>query len=189
MVDDAHGTGVLGAEGRGTLEHFGLEGQVDIVSATFSKSLGSIGGFTGARKEVTDFLKLYARPFLFSASSPPSVAATVLEALDVIADEPDLLTKLHRNSAVIKNELKEIGYNLEETITPIFPILVNSEEKTFKLTCLMQEEGVFVNPIIPPAVPKGASLIRVSIMATHSEEQLDYVLSKFELFGRNLGIV
>lgn len=189
MVDDAHGTGVLGANGRGTLEHFGLEGQIDIVSATFSKSLGAIGGFTGARKDIVNFLKLNSRPFIFSASPPPAVAATVIAALDIMEEEPELLQRLHQNADSMKKGLIEMGFKLEETITPIIPVLINSEEKTFKLTCLMQQEGVFVNPIIPPAVPEEASLIRLSIMATHAEKDLEFVLSKFQKFGKQLGII
>lgn len=189
MVDDAHGTGVLGKTGRGTLEHFGLEGQVDIVSGTFSKTLGSIGGVTCSNSDIVTYLKLQSRPFIFSASPPPSVAATVLAALDVIEDEPELLRKLHQNANSVKKGLLESGFMLEETITPIIPILINDEEKTFKLTQLLEDDGVFVNPIISPAVPKEASLIRISVMASHTEKDLEYVLSKFKKYGKKLGIV
>lgn len=189
MVDDAHGTGVLGKNGRGTLEHFGLEGKIDIVSATFSKSLAAIGGFTGAESDMVNFLKLSSRPFIFSASLPPSVAATVLASLDVIEEEPDLLARLHRNASYIKQELIRLGYTLEETITPIIPVLIKDEEKTFTMTCMMEEAGLFVNPIISPAVPKEASLIRLSIMATHTDEDLEKAVAAFRRIGKKLGVV
>jgi 8-amino-7-oxononanoate synthase len=189
MVDDAHGTGVLGETGRGTLEHFGLEGQIDIVSGTFSKSLGTIGGVTCSNSDIVTYLKLQSRPFIFSASPPPSVAATVLAALEVIEDEPELLRKLHQNANTVKRGLLDSGFMLEETITPIIPLLVNDEEKTFKLTRLLEDDGVFVNPIIPPAVPKESSLIRISILASHTDKDLEYVLSKFKKYGRKLGII
>lgn len=189
MVDDAHGTGVLGKTGRGTLEHFGLEGQIDIVSGTFSKSLGSIGGVTCSNSEIVTYLKLQSRPFIFSASSPPSVAATVLAALEVIENEPQLLRKLHQNANYVKQGLLDSGFMLQETITPIIPILINDEEKTFKLTQLLEDDGIFVNPIISPAVPKESSLIRISVLASHTEKDIEYVLSKFKKYGKKLGIV
>jgi len=189
MVDDAHGTGVLGETGRGTLEHFGLEGQIDIVSGTFSKTLGSIGGVTCSNSEIVTYLKLQSRPFIFSASSPPSIAATVLAALEVIEDEPELLRKLHQKAAAVKQGLLDSGFRLEETITPIIPILINDEEKTFKLTQLLEDSGVFVNPIISPAVPKESSLIRISVLASHTDNDLDHVLSLFKKQGKKLGII
>ena len=189
MVDDAHGTGVLGRTGMGTIEHFGLEGQIDIVSGTFSKALGSIGGVTCANSEIVTYLKLQSRPFIFSASAPPSIAATVLTALEVIEDEPELLRRLHQNSNTVKQGLLDSGFMLEETITPIIPVLINDEEKTFKLTRLLEDDGVFVNPIISPAVPKESSLIRLSVMATHTDKDLEYVLSKFKAYGKKLGVI
>jgi len=189
MVDDAHGTGVLGAKGHGTLEYFDMEGEIDLVCATFSKSLGTIGGFTGAKSEVVTFLKLNSRPFIFTASPPPSVTATVLACLEVIEEEPELLQKLHENTDFMKNGLKEMGFMLEETVTPIIPILINDDEKTFKMTGKLEDEGVFVNPVVPPAVPKGDSLIRLSIMASLSAEELETALDKFRLVGKSLGII
>ncbi|MCK4528306.1 pyridoxal phosphate-dependent aminotransferase family protein [candidate division WOR-3 bacterium] len=189
MVDDAHGTGVLGAKGHGTLEHFNMEGKIDLVCGTFSKSLGTIGGFTGAKREVVTFLKLNSRPFIFTASPPPSVAATVLACLEVIEEEPELYRKLRDNTTFMKNGLKDMRFTLEETITPIIPILIGDNEKTFKMTGKLEEEGVFVNPVVPPAVPKESSLIRVSIMASLSSKELETALDKFRLVGKNLGII
>jgi 8-amino-7-oxononanoate synthase len=189
MVDDAHGTGVLGKKGHGTLEYFNMEGEIDLICGTFSKSLGTIGGFTGAKSEVVNFLKLNSRSFIFTASPPPSVAATVLACLEVLEEEPELLQKLHKNTEFMKKELKGIGFMLEETVTPIIPVLINDEEKTFRMTGMLQEEGVFVNPVIPPAVPKEASLIRLSIMATLSKEELEKAIDKFKIVGKKLGII
>ena len=189
MVDDAHGTGVLGVKGHGTPEYFDLEGEIDLVCGTFSKSLGTIGGFTGARSEVVTFLKLNSRPFIFTASPPPSVAATVLACLEVIEEEPELLQKLHTNTDFMKNGLKEMGFTLEETVTPIIPILIGDDEKAFRMAGKLEEEGVFVNPVVSPAVPKGSSLIRVSIMASLAGEELEKALDGFSLVGKNLGII
>ncbi|MCK4396820.1 pyridoxal phosphate-dependent aminotransferase family protein [candidate division WOR-3 bacterium] len=189
MVDDAHGTGVLGATGHGTLEYFDVEGEIDLVCGTFSKSLGTIGGFTGAKNEVVTFLKLNSRPFIFTASPPPSVVATVLACIEVIEEEPELLRKLRKNTDLMKKGLKETGFVLEETVTPIIPILINNDEITFKMAGKLEEEGVFVNPVVPPAVPKGSSLIRVSIMASLSVEELEMALDKFRLAGKSLGVI
>jgi len=189
MVDDAHGTGVLGATGHGTLEYFDVEGEIDLVCGTFSKSLGTIGGFTGAKNEVVTFLKLNSRPFIFTASPPPSVVATVLACIEVIEEEPELLQKLRKNTDLMKKGLKETGFVLEETVTPIIPILINNDEITFKMAGKLEEEGVFVNPVVPPAVPKGSSLIRVSIMASLSVEELEIALDKFRLAGKSLGVI
>ena len=189
MVDDAHGTGALGAKGHGTLEHFDMEGEVELVCGTFSKSLGTVGGFTAATEEIVTFLKLNARPFIFSASLPPSVAATVLACLEVIEEEPELLKKLRWNANFIRKSLKEMGFAIEETITPIIPVLIGDDEKTFKMAGQLEEEGVMVNPVVPPAVPKESSLIRVSVMATLSLENLEMALDKFKLVGSRLGII
>ena len=189
MVDDAHGTGVLGATGRGTLEHFGMEGEIDLVCGTFSKSLGTIGGFTGSRKEVVTCLKLTSRPFVFTASPPPSVAATALACLEVIETEPELLGKLRNNTGFVKESLKEAGFSVEETVTPIIPIIIGDDAKTFEMAGLLEEEGIIVNPVVPPAVPAEASLIRVSVMATQSREELTRAMDKFKLVGKKLGIL
>ena len=189
MVDDAHGTGVLGDTGRGTLEYFGMEGEVDLVCGTFSKSLGTIGGFTASSSCVITFLKLRSRPFIFSASPPPASMATVLACLDVMEEEPELLDRLRANTALVKNGLSGAGFRLEETVTPIVPVLIGDDEKTFRMAGELEDEGVVVNPIVAPAVPKGASLIRVSVMASLSEEEISTALTKFEAVGRRLGVI
>jgi 7-keto-8-aminopelargonate synthetase-like enzyme len=189
MVDDAHGTGVLGERGRGTAEHFGLEGKMDIVCGTFSKSMAAIGGFAGASKDVVTYLKHNSRPFIFTASAPPALCATVLACLDVLESEPELLTRLHRNSDLVKNGLRAAGFELEETITPIIPILVRDDQKTFRMAGALEAEGIVVNPIVPPAVLPGGSLIRVSVMATFTEEQLAGAVGKFKVAGRAAGVI
>ncbi len=172
MVDDAHGTGAIGETGRGTLEHFGMEGEIDLVCGTFSKSLGTIGGFTGAPKDVVTFLKLSSRPFIFTASPPPSSMATVLACMDVMRDEPELMVHLRDKTRLMKDGLSDLGYRLEETVTPIIPVLIGDDETTFTMAGALEEEGVVVNPIVPPAVPSGASLIRVSMMASLSDNEI-----------------
>jgi 8-amino-7-oxononanoate synthase len=189
MVDDAHGSGVLGEHGRGTPEHFGLEGKIEIVCGTFSKSFAAIGGFAGSTRDVGTFLRLNARPFIFSASTPPALCATVLACLDVLETEPELLKKLHRNAGFVKQGLKDAGFVLEETITPIIPVLVRDDEKTFRMAGLLDDDGVIVNPIVPPAVTKGGSLIRVSVMATFSEAELCEAVDKLKKAGRKAGVI
>jgi 8-amino-7-oxononanoate synthase len=189
MVDDAHGTGVLGETGRGTLEHFGMEGEIDLVCGTFSKSLGTTGGFTAAASDVVTYLKLNSRPFIFSASPPPASMATVLACLDVLEDEPELLERLRSNTRLVKAGLAEMGFRLEDTVTPIIPILIGDETRTFRMAGGLEDEGVIVNPVVSPAVPPDSSLIRVSVMASLSVEQLETALKKFELVGRRLGVI
>lgn len=189
MVDDAHGTGVLGATGRGTLEHFNMEGQVALISGTFSKSFAAVGGFTCARADIIDFLKLSSRPFIFTASPPPSVAATVIAAIDVIEKNPQLVQTLSNNSSFLKNGLKDMGFTIDDTITPIIPIIINDDAKAFMMTGLMEAEGVFVNPVIFPAVPKDHSIIRVSLSAAHTKEDLSLALDKFKTVGKKLSII
>ncbi len=189
MVDDAHGMGVLGKTGRGTLEHFGMEGEFDLVCGTFSKSLGTTGGFVCADADVVTFLKLNSRPFIFSASPPPASMATVLACLDVMEEEPQLLERLRENTEFVKNGLAEMGFRLEETVTPIIPVLIGDDAKTFQMAGALEDEGVIVNPIVPPAVPAGSSLIRVSVMASLSRKELTTALETFRLAGQRLGII
>lgn len=189
MVDDAHGTGAIGATGRGTLEHYGMEGEIDLVCGTFSKSLGTIGGFTGGPHDVVTFLKLQSRPFIFTASPPPSSMATVLACIDVIESEPELMGRLRANTRLMKEGLSNLGYSIEDTVTPIIPVLIGDDEKAFMMAGALEDEGVVVNPIVPPAVPSGASLIRVSMMASLSADEIETALAKFGVVGRKLGVI
>jgi len=189
MLDDAHGTGVLGKHGRGTPEHFDMEGKVDVVCGTFSKSFSTTGGFAGSNRDVVAYFKLASRPFVFTASPAPPVVATVLAGLDVMAEEPQLLEHLHRNASFLKQELTRLGFRLEPTITPIIPILIGNEEKTFQMAGALEDEGVVVNPVVRPAVPAENSLIRVSLMATFTIEELAQAVEKFGKVGRRLGLI
>ena len=188
MVDDAHGIGVLGKTGRGTAEHFGLEDEVDIIMGTYSKSLASIGGFAAANEDVIHYMKHNARPLIFSASSPPASVASVIAALDIIDKEPGRRERLWANTNKMINAFREMGYDTGAAETPIVPLVMVDMEHTFMMWKILSEEGVFVNPVVPPAVPQGRSLIRTSYMATHTTGQLDLVLDIVEKAGKKLGI-
>jgi len=189
MVDDAHATGVLGRTGRGTAEHFDMEGKVDVTSGTLSKSLAAIGGFTGAPRAVADFLRYNARQSVFSASLPPAVAATVIAALDVLGSEPERVERLHANARLMSRELKAAGFTLHDHGTPILPIAVGDDDRAYQAAGRLEQEGVFANPVVFPAVPSGQAIIRVSLMATHTEEQLLRAVEKFTLVGKELHII
>lgn len=188
MVDDAHGLGVLGNLGRGTADHFGLTNDLDLIMGTFSKSLATIGGFIAASHEVINFLKHHARSLIFSASIAPANAAAVLAALEIIKSEPERLERLWENTRLAKSLLDDIGLDTGHSETPIIPIYVRDVDKTFLLTKLLQDEGVFVNPVITPAVPPEDTLIRFSLMATHTPEQIEYAINKIRILTEKLGI-
>ncbi|MFO7649869.1 MAG: aminotransferase class I/II-fold pyridoxal phosphate-dependent enzyme [bacterium] len=189
MVDDAHATGVLGPTGRGTAEHFGIEGEVDITSGTLSKSMAAVGGFTAAPREVTDYLRYNARMSIFSASLPPSVPATVLAALDVLQAEPERVARLHANSRFIADGLVKDGFETGYRGTPILPIAIGDDDTAYKMAGRLEEEGVFANPVVFPAVPRGSAIIRISLMATHTEDQLGRAVEKFRVVGRELKVI
>ena len=189
MVDDAHGIGVLGKTGRGTAEHFGLENEVDLIMGTYSKSLASIGGFIAGEERVVHYIKHFARALIFSASPPPASVAAVSAALDVIDNEPERIEKLWENTWKIHNGFKALGFEIGPTQTPIIPILVGDDLKAFTMAMMLQQEGVFANVAVSPAVATGKALIRTSYMATHTDEHLDRVLTAFEKVGRALGII
>lgn len=189
MVDDAHGIGVLGKTGRGTAEHFGLENEVDLIMGTYSKSLASIGGFIAGSKEVIHYIKHFARSLIFSASPPPASIAAVSAAIDIIENEPERREQLWKNTHKIINGFKSLGFEIGPTQTPIVPVIVGEDEIAFRMVMMLQEEGVFANVAVSPAVPPGKALIRTSYMATHTDEHLDYVLEAFKKTGRALGII
>jgi len=189
MVDDAHAIGVLGEEGRGTPEHFHMEDEVDMVMGTYSKTLAAIGGFIAASKEVVNYIKHFGRSIIFSASLAPALVAAVSAALDVIQKEPELREKLWYNTRKMLKGFKELGFDTGTSETPIIPIIIGDQMRTFEMCRLLQEYGVFVNPVISPAVPAGRELLRTSYMATHTEEQLDKILDAFERAGRRLGVI
>lgn len=189
MVDDAHGIGVLGKTGRGTAEHFGLEKDVDLIMGTYSKSLASIGGFISGDESVIHYIKHFARALIFSASPPPASIAAVSAALDIIEDEPLRIKKLWENTWKVHKGFKSLGYEIGPTETPIIPILVGEDLKAFTMAMMLQEEGVFANVAVSPAVASGKALIRTSYMATHTDAHIDKVLSAFEKVGKALGII
>lgn len=186
-VDEAHSLGVLGPQGRGTVHHFGLNDEVDIVMGTFSKSLGSMGGFVAGDAQMVEYLKHRARCFIFTASLAPAIAGAVLKALEVMQAEPERIEQLWRNTRKMHEGFKSIGFKIGTTETPIVPILIGSEAKAFIFTQRLYEEGVFATPAIYPAVRYGEAIVRTSFMATHTDSDLDRVLEIFEKLARELG--
>jgi 8-amino-7-oxononanoate synthase len=189
MIDDAHSVGVLGETGAGTAEHFGLTDEVDLITATFSKSFACIGGFTASDKEVITYLKHQARSFIFSASMPPSAVATVLAALEVIQTEPERRTQLGRNAKIMHDGLRSLGFDIGATETPIVPVIIGDDMTTFAFWRRLFDAGVFANAAVSPAVPPNSARIRTSYTALHTEEQLYFVLETFEKVGKELGVI
>lgn len=189
MIDDAHSCGVLGKTGRGTGEHFGLEDGIDLVMGTFSKSFASIGGFIAGEQKVINYIKHHARSFIFSASMPPSAVATVSKALDILIAEPERLEQLWKNTRKMKKGFTEMGFNTGVSETPIIPIIIGDDIKTFFFWKLLFENGIFANPVVSPAVEPGNSLLRTSYMATHTDEELDQVLETFYKLGKQFGLI
>jgi 8-amino-7-oxononanoate synthase len=189
LVDDAHSLGILGETGAGTAEHFGLTDEVDLITGTFSKSLASIGGFVAGDSVVIDFLRNQARALIFSASMPPASVATVIEAVNIIRTEPERRQRLWDNTRRMTKELRGLGFELGSTETPVVPICVGDMYKTFKFWRALFDGGVFTNPVVPPAVPEGDGRIRTSYMATHTDDQLDFVLEVMERVGKEFGLI
>jgi 8-amino-7-oxononanoate synthase len=189
LVDDAHGIGVLGANGRGTPEHFGLESEIDLVMGTFSKTFASIGGVVAAAKPVISYIKHHARPLMFSAAATPASVASVLAILDMLETQPELRARLWAVTERMRAGYQAMGYNTGPSQTPIIPVLVHDDEKCFMLWRLLREEGIFTTPVIYPAVPQGHSLIRTSYSAGHTDKELDKILAAFEKCGRTVGII
>lgn len=188
MVDDAHSFGVLGKGGRGTADHFGLTEKVDIIMSTFSKSLASVGGFVAGSRQMIDYLMHHSRPLIFSASIPPSAAAAALAALEVIESEPERIEALWQNTAYVSKAIKDIGFDTTTSESPIIPIYIRDNHLTFQFTQRLFEEGVFVNPVVSPAVRSDSSMIRMSIMATHTRSQLDEAIGKIEKVANELHV-
>ncbi len=189
MVDDAHGIGVLGKTGRGTAEHFGVEDEIDLIMGTFSKTFASLGGFIAGEKLVMDFLRHRSRELVFSASMPPAAVATVSTALDILETEPERREHLWANMERMKSGLEALGFNTGLSETPIIPVVVGDNERTFLMCQMLHDNGVFANAVVSPGVPPGHAMIRTSYMATHTFEQLDRVLEVFEKIGKELGVI
>ena len=188
MVDDAHSLGVL-AQGRGTAAHFGLTDQVDLIMGTFSKSFASLGGVIIGDAQVIDYIKHHARSLIFSASMPPGNVAAVVAALEVMKEEPERIQRVNQIADTMRREFRRLGFNTGSSQTPIIPIIIGDQHATFLVWKLLFESGVYTNPVIPPAVPANLSLLRTSYMATHTDEQMAFVLEQFERVGKMVGLI
>jgi len=188
-LDDAHAVGVIGEGGRGSASTFGLLEEVDLISGTFSKSFASLGGFLVGQREVIEYIRHHSPAHIFSASMPPANVATVLKAMDIMAEEPWRLTRLHEISTYMRTELRKLGFNVWTSETPIIPIVIGEMMLCFQFWKDLFEAGVYTNAVIPPAVPQGQSLLRTSYMASHTDEHLDRILEAFRKVGLKHGII
>jgi len=189
MVDDAHGIGVLGKNGAGTASHFGLTEKVHLIMGTFSKSLASLGGFIAGDFEIIDYLRHHSRALIFSASMSPANAAAVKAAIEIMLAEPERIARLWYNTQKMKEGLLSLGFDLGNSETPILPVYCRDLLTVLRFCKRLQEEGVFVNPVLPPAVPPGNELIRISLMATHTDDQIEFALEKLGKVGKELGLI
>jgi 8-amino-7-oxononanoate synthase len=188
-LDDAHAMGVIGKTGRGTEEHYENKALADIVMCTFSKSFGALGGFLAGDEDVIEYIKHFARPFIFAASMPPATIAAVMAALEIIETEPELVQRLQAIGGKMVAGFKSLGYNVGAAETPIVPLIIGDMEKTFNLWWALFNGGVFTNPVVSPAVPPDSCLIRTSYMAIHTDEELDKILEVAGREGKKLGII
>jgi 8-amino-7-oxononanoate synthase len=189
MVDDAHSLGVLGKDGRGISSHFGMTDRTDLIMGTFSKSLASIGGFIASDKATINFLMHHSRTLMFSASIAPPAAASVIAAIDIMQDEPERIQRLWEMTHYTIKNLKDAGFDLGRTHTPIIPLMVRDNMKTFRFTKMLLDEGIFVNPVLSPAVAEDSTLIRFNLMATHNYSQINYAVEKIIKIGKSLEII
>jgi glycine C-acetyltransferase len=189
MVDEAHATGVIGENGRGTPEHFHLESKVDIVAGTFSKGFGAVGGFIASNSNLIEYLRFYSRGYMFSTAMTPQAAGSLCEAMKVIVEEPELRDKLWDNIRYFRENLLSLGFNLGQAETAIFPIIIGDDWKVKELGRRLDEMGIYVNPVFYPAVSRNLSRIRISLMAEHTREHLDAALNALEDLGREFGII
>jgi 8-amino-7-oxononanoate synthase len=188
-IDDAHGMGVLGKTGRGTLEHYNLFDEVDLVMCTFSKSFASLGGFIAGDEDVIHYIKHYARSLIFSASMPPANIAAVLKSLEIIQAEPHRVLRLQEIAAKMRKEFQAMGFDTGESRTPVIPLLIGEMTKTFQFWTALFEAGIYTNAVISPAVPADRSLLRTSYMATHTDNDLDQVLETVKMIGKKMSII
>jgi 8-amino-7-oxononanoate synthase len=189
VIDDAHSVGVLGPRGDGTAAHFGLLDEVELIVGTFSKSLASIGGFVVGSETVINYLRYNARPLVFTAALPPSNTAGVLAALHVMQREPERRERLWHNARRVQDGLRSMGFDIGPTETPIIPFLIGDFETTLLFWRKLFDAGVFTNPVVPPALPPSHCRLRTSVMATHTDDQIDYALETFGRLGKELGVV
>jgi len=188
LVDDAHGIGVAGG-GRGTSAHFGLTDQVDLIMGTFSKSFASIGGFIAGSADVIHYVQHHARSLIFSAALPAPNLAAMLAALDIIESEPEHVQQVWKNAEYMRKGLKALGYDTGNSQTPVIPVKIGEQFRTGLTWMALIEEGVYTNPVVPPATPPNQALLRTSYIATHRREHLDRALAAFEIVGRNLDLI
>jgi glycine C-acetyltransferase len=188
MVDDAHASGVFGANGRGTIDHFGVHGRVDVQVGTLSKAIGALGGYVAGSRALIEFLYHRARPFLFSTSHPPSVAASCIAALDVLLEEPQIIERLWENTRFFKEGLARLGFDTGISESPITPVIVGDGAVAMRLSDRLFEEGVFAQGIAFPTVPRGKARVRTIVTATHTREELQFALDVFKKVGTELGI-
>jgi 7-keto-8-aminopelargonate synthetase-like enzyme len=188
MVDDAHGVGVLG-KGKGTTIHLGVNDDVDLVMGTFSKSFASLGGFIAGSEPVIHYIQHHARSLIFSASMPPGNVAAVSAALDVMIEEPERIERVNKIGDYMRLEFQRMGFDTASSQTPIIPIIIGDQEATFLTWRLLFEAGIYTNPVIPPAVPADLSLLRTSYMATHTDEQMAFVLEGIHKIGKMLDLI
>ena len=189
MVDDAHGLGVFGQYGRGSAEHFGVEDEVDLLMGTFSKSLAAVGGFIAGDDFVIEHVKHHARSAIFSAAPPPSSVAAALKALELVQREPERRKQLWENTTYMKQELQGLGFDTNLSASPVIQLLVGEDMDAYSMTVKLEQEGVFVNPVVSPAVPPGHAMIRTSYMATHTREHLDFALEALAKVGREMALI
>jgi len=189
MVDDAHGLGVFGANGRGSAEHFGVEQEVDLLMGTFSKSLATVGGFICGDTAIIDYIRHEARAQIFSAAPPPPSVAAAIKALEIVEREPERRKQLWENTEFMRRELTALGYDTGSSQSPVIPLVIGEDLDAFAMTAKLQQAGVFANPVVSPAVPPGRSMMRTSYMATHSVEHLERSLEAFASVGREMGII
>jgi 8-amino-7-oxononanoate synthase len=189
MIDDAHSIGVLGKNGSGTASHFGLTDKIDLIMGTFSKSLAALGGFISSDRDTINYIKHNSRSLIFSASMTPAAAATVLAAIDIMVNEPERISRLWDLTAYALKGFKDMGFDTGKSETPIIPLFIRDNVKALMLTQDLLAEGVFVNPVVSPAVPREDSLIRYSLMATHTKEQVDISIEKITDASKKLGII
>ncbi len=189
MVDEAHSVGVMGATGAGTVEHFGLQDDVDLIMGTFSKSFASIGGFAAGEEKVIQYVKHHARSLIFSASLPPYSVATVQACIDILRAEPERRERLWRNAAFLRDGIQSLGFNTGPCESPVIPVLVGEIERTFIFWKELLKEGVFTNAVVTPAVPENGSRIRTSVMASHDEAMLAQALDIFKIAGKRVGLI
>ncbi|HEX6738891.1 MAG TPA: aminotransferase class I/II-fold pyridoxal phosphate-dependent enzyme, partial [Vicinamibacteria bacterium] len=189
MVDDAHATGVLGAQGHGSAEHFGLQGRIDLVGGTFSKAMGAMGGFIGSTREVIGYLQFACRPHMFTAAPPVSIVASVLKVLEILAAEPERRQRMDANAHLLQHGLRQAGFTVLDSSTPITPVVTGDWEGALHMTARLEQEGIFVNPIGPPAVAPNMARLRLTPTAAHTDEDLRFTIDTMTRVAQEVGVL